>query len=127
MKTETTEWIVKAEGDWATAGREAAITDNPNHDAVCFHCQQCAEKYLKARLIEDGITFPKSHDLAALLELLLSKRSDLEALRAPLARLTEFAVGYRYPGVSSTEELAREAVEDCRTVRDALRIGLGLG
>jgi HEPN domain-containing protein len=64
MKPITAEWVEKAEGDFATARRELEIDVNPNFDAVCFHAQQCAEKYLKARLIEAGIRFPKTHDLA---------------------------------------------------------------
>ena len=43
MKAETREWVAKADGDHATASRERAVEDNPNHDAVCFHCQQAAE------------------------------------------------------------------------------------
>jgi HEPN domain-containing protein len=50
MKPITSEWVIKAEGDFATAERELRATDNLNYDAVCFHAQQCAEKYLKARL-----------------------------------------------------------------------------
>ena len=50
MKPITQEWIDKAEGDWATLMREYRARKNPNYDAVCFHAQQCAEKYLKARL-----------------------------------------------------------------------------
>jgi len=42
------EWIDKAEGDWNTARREYRVRKSPNYDAVCFHSQQCAEKYLKA-------------------------------------------------------------------------------
>ena len=60
------EWIAKAEGDFATATRELAATEQPNYDAVCFHAQQCAEKYLKALLIASGVTPPKIHDLAQL-------------------------------------------------------------
>jgi HEPN domain-containing protein len=60
MKPTTAEWIIKAEGDYLTARRELAVKDNPNHDAVTFHAQQCAEKYLKARLIEAGVPFPKT-------------------------------------------------------------------
>ena len=41
-------------------------------DSVCFHAQQCAEKYLKARLQDLGIIVPKTHDLTQLLELLLA-------------------------------------------------------
>jgi hypothetical protein len=50
MKPITQEWISKAEGDFATAQRELQAQEMPNYDAVCFHCQQCIEKYLKAYL-----------------------------------------------------------------------------
>ena len=54
MKQITQEWIAKAEGDW--------------QDALSrYHAQQCAEKYLKARLDEAGSAFSKTHDLSLLL------------------------------------------------------------
>ncbi|WP_245393721.1 hypothetical protein [Allomeiothermus silvanus] len=31
------EWVSKAEGDYRTANREFAVTDEPNYDAVCYH------------------------------------------------------------------------------------------
>jgi HEPN domain-containing protein len=52
MNPITLEWVEKAEGDFAAAERELAVVVDPNYDAVCFHAQQCAEKYLKARLQE---------------------------------------------------------------------------
>lgn len=67
MTPGTLEWVAKAEGDFRTASRERAATIAPNHDAVCFHAQQCVEKYLNARLIEAGLAFQKTHDLVALL------------------------------------------------------------
>ena len=71
MKTITLEWISKAEGDWNLAQREIRARKNPTSDAVCFHAQQCAQKYLKARLEEDGIAFSKTHNLVVLLALML--------------------------------------------------------
>lgn len=50
MKPLTREWVEKTEGDFLTAARESRVRKSPNYDAVCFHAQQCAEKYLKARL-----------------------------------------------------------------------------
>ena len=50
LKPATQEWIEKAEGDYRTALRERRVRRRPNHDAVCFHAQQCIEKYLKALL-----------------------------------------------------------------------------
>ena len=44
------EWVDKAEGDFTTASREWRARKCRNHDAVCFHAQQCIEKYLKALL-----------------------------------------------------------------------------
>ncbi len=43
MKPLTREWVNKAEGDYATAGRELRARKSPNYDAACFHAQQCAE------------------------------------------------------------------------------------
>jgi HEPN domain-containing protein len=53
MTSQVAEWISKAEGDFLTAGRELRARKSPNYDAVCFHAQQCAEKYLKAVLQEN--------------------------------------------------------------------------
>lgn len=44
MKPITKEWIDKAEGDRAIAGREMRVRKEPSYDGVCFHAQQCAEK-----------------------------------------------------------------------------------
>ncbi len=51
MKPETVEWVAKADADLDTANREVVVTYSPNYDAVCFHAQQCAEKYLKAERV----------------------------------------------------------------------------
>ena len=37
MNPLTLEWVLKAEGDYATAGREVRARKNPNYDAACFH------------------------------------------------------------------------------------------
>ena len=60
------EWIVKAEADFHTASRERAVEEWPNYDAVCFHAQQCVEKYMKAILIAKEVTPPRTHDLVEL-------------------------------------------------------------
>ena len=40
-------WILKAENDLKT-GKDEQASSNPATDMVCFHMQQCVEKYLKA-------------------------------------------------------------------------------
>ena len=65
------EWVDKAEGDLATARRELRARKAPNYDAVCFHAQQAAEKYLKAYLQDQNQSPPRVHDLIELLALCL--------------------------------------------------------
>jgi hypothetical protein len=60
MKAATRDWCAKAEGDFLAAKALARRRKVPLHDQVCFHCQQSAEKYLKARLEEAGIHYPKT-------------------------------------------------------------------
>ena len=121
------EWVEKAEGDFEAMTRMARVRNRPAIlESVCFHAQQCAEKYLKARLQDLEILFPKSHDLTQLLEFLLPAEPMLEPLRPALASLSPFAVAFRYPGESATREQVRTAMGSCKKVRAALREFLGL-
>ena len=80
MKPLTREWIDKAEGDWDSAGLLSRARKRPNYDSACFHAQQCCEKYLKARLVEAGIYFSKTHNLIALLSLVVAIEPSWSAL-----------------------------------------------
>ncbi len=126
MKPITTEWVKKAEGDFAMMERECQVQDNPNYDGICFLTQQCAEKYLKARLCEADISFAKIHDLVALLEQILPIEPEWESFREDLAYLSDFAVTFRYPGESAGAEAAFDAQRRCRRFRGAARKALGL-
>jgi HEPN domain-containing protein len=121
MKPITLEWIDKAEGDFATAERELQVQQRPNFDAVCFHSQQCAEKYLKACLQEANVAFSKTHDLGTLLDLCLPIEPNWSSLRSIVDGLTTYAVEFRYPGVSANQALATQSFQACCTVRDAIR------
>jgi len=92
MNPLTSEWVEKAEGDFATAARESRVRKAPNYDGVCFHAQQCAEKYLKAVLQEAGIAFAKTHNLAALLDQTVVLESSWEMMRPALRQLTNHSV-----------------------------------
>ena len=104
------EWIEKASADLATAGREMRARKDPNYDAVCFHAQQCVEKLLKAALTEAGRDFSRTHDLSHLLDLILPVHPLWEAFRSGFQELVAYAVEYRYPGESSTKEMAQTAL-----------------
>lgn len=88
MQPLTAEWVAKAEGDFTTAMRELRARKLPNYDSACFHAQRCAEKYLKARLQEEEIAFPRTHSLVILLDLILPLEPSWSILRADLATLT---------------------------------------
>src|SRR5205807_7934693 len=101
MKRRTAQWVRKAEDDLSSA-RTLVANRPPQRDVVCFHCQQSAEKYLKALLQEVGAVVPKTHDLEDLLDLVLPHDASLKSLRRGLRSLTTYAVDYRYPGRRAT-------------------------
>jgi HEPN domain-containing protein len=121
MKPLTREWVEKAEGDWSTAQRELRVRKAPNFDAVCFHAQQCAEKYLKALLQERAAAIPRTHNLEALAKPLLASTPALAALTSQFRTLGAYAVETRYPGRTSDRQIAREAFAHCEAVRAGVR------
>ena len=126
MNPLTQEWIDKAEGDFATTGREAVVGESPNYDAVCFHAQQCAEKYMKAHLQAASTAFGKTHDLNALLQLLLPIEPNWLQMQSQCRLLTEYAVDLRYPGRSATQDEANDAMMACHSIRTFARSRFGL-
>ena len=126
MKQATREWVKKAEEDYLAALDLARRHKVPLHNSVCFHCEQCAEKYLKARMEEAGLHIPKTHDLEVLLNALLPAEPLWASLRPALQDLTDFAVDFRYPGNQATKQDAQTALRDCKAVRTEARGALGL-
>lgn len=121
MKAAAREWGDKAEADFGTSEREFRVRKSPNLDAVCFHAQQAAEKFLKGVLCAKGIEAPRTHDLEILLNLCLKHFPLWEALRPDLQLLTQFAVGFRYPGETADRRSARQARDAIRRVRSQIR------
>lgn len=119
------EWVRKADNDLKNAAHTLKLGHACPTDTVCFHAQQCVEKYLKALLVVSGRDFPKTHNVDGLmLSLPAAVRSSLAFLTADEQdRLTEYATVTRYPGdydpIPLTE--AREAVTLARRVRKAVR------
>src|SRR5271168_2534715 len=98
MNRETAKWVQKAEQDWQVA-HKLGDENLPPRDIVCFHCQQAAEKYLKALLQENGLVVPKTHEVADIIDLLVPGDATLARLRRQADSLTQYAVDYRYPGM----------------------------
>jgi HEPN domain-containing protein len=114
------EWIGKAENDLLAGSHTLKLKSDCPTDTVCFHAQQCAEKYIKGLLVFRRVHFPRTHDLSKLYELWLPPRPELEI--AELDRLTAYAVDMRYPEADPiTLAEARSAIGFAREIRRAVR------
>ncbi|MGE3977466.1 MAG: HEPN domain-containing protein [Nitrospira sp.] len=114
-------WVLKAEHDLLNIDNNLAAQEVP-WDTVCFHAQQCAEKYLKALLLSRHVDPPKIHDLTELYALLPDGLLvDVDARL--LEELNPYSIEGRYPGVWEPVEQAEalRAVEAARTIRQAIR------
>ena len=107
------QWLAKAKNDLLCADNNLKAEQTP-FDTVCFHCQQAAEKLLKAFLIAKGQSYPPTHDLLLILENILPITPDAENLRDVLAILTPYAVEVRYP-----DEAHMPSQQDAVEARDA--------
>jgi HEPN domain-containing protein len=86
------------------------------YNAVGFHCQQAAEKTLKAFLAWQDEPFEKTHSLVALVGKCLSFDQDFQGLRQAAVTLTPYAVAFRYPG--DLPELTLEEAERAYTLAE---------
>ena len=116
------EWVEKAENDLKTAAHTLKLGSDCPTDTVCFHAQQCVEKYLKALLVLKHIDFPKTHDVGELIAL-TTGLARLEVSVAEQRRLSVYATVTRYPGDYEPITLseARRAVAMARRVRKEIR------
>lgn len=120
------EWVTKAEEDYTGALDLHRRRKSPLPNLVCFHAQQCAEKYLKAYLIGQHIDFPRIHDLVSLLDRCVERDPACEAMRESCILLDPFSVMFRYPGHEATPEDATAAVTAVRSLRRFVRFRLVL-
>ena len=116
------EWISKAENDLKTSSYLLKMSKDCPLDAVCFHAQQCVEKYIKAFLVIKSIDFPKTHDIERLVSMLPGNiwlKLSIEEQR----RLTDYATVTRYPGDYESIQLyeAKHSLTLARRVRKEIR------
>ena len=122
----TREWVAKAESDYDGACEALRSRRKSRLDRICFFSQQCVEKYLKARLTESGITFPRIHELSILLQLCLPIEPKWIVFDQSLAAMTQFGVLIRYPGTWATLSEAQQGIRTCRRFRTKARQSLNL-
>jgi HEPN domain-containing protein len=115
-------WVEKAEHDLRNAEFVLTMPEDCPTDTVCFHCQQCAEKYLKALLTLRQVEFPRTHDLVVLLNLLRAE-TELDVRVEQLQPLNRYSVEARYPGDWDPidRQEASAALKMAQSVREAVR------
>ena len=126
MKADTRDWVRCAEEDFDVATTLFRRRKSAAANSIGFHCQQCAEKYLKGRLAETGLSIPRVHDLVLLLQRLLPVEPLWASFAPALRGLNDYAVKFRYPGHVATRADALAALKACRAVRAEVRASLGL-
>lgn len=103
-------WQKKAENDFKTGSDELA-TEDPATDTVCFHMQQCVEKYLKSFLVYCGMEVSRTHNIALIFQSCKERDQAFESLDiAQIDRLTDYAVATRYP-----EDFYMPSIEEANT------------
>jgi len=97
------QWVVSAEEDYRNAEYGLTLGENCPVGMVCFHGQQCVEKYLKALLACRSLPIPEDRDLSVLYHLVLSSGGP-ELSEEWLATLSRYAAEPAYPDVISRQE-----------------------
>ena len=116
---EVQQWLTKSERDlkvaWVLFKNEESLLD-----AVVYHCQQSAEKSLKAYLTYKNTTFRKTHDLDVLIDLCCQSEASFQELKDGADILTPYATEFRYPGDVIEPEIseAEEALAIASLVLD---------
>lgn len=118
------EWIAKAEGDWDWTEVDLGLITSRMRDGYVYHLQQCVEKLMKARLLQLGQTFRKTHDLVALSQLLQLSDPAWSWDEDELEDLTESGVMNRYPGFDTSTQELLELKEIAGSLRQALLLRL---
>jgi len=90
-------WLAKAQSDLATA-RLLIKGEERYLDTGSYHCQQAAEKAIKAWLTAVEVAFIKTHSLELLVRLCIPSAPGIHRYISHAMELTPFATEFRYPG-----------------------------
>ena len=98
------EWLRYAQNDLVVAKHCIEELYPKQSEIACYHCQQCAEKALKAFLIYKDIDPPKIHDLKVLCKMCQDINDSFAEITNQCAHLTPYGVTARYPVEFSPDE-----------------------
>jgi HEPN domain-containing protein len=125
LAANTREWLLRAQEDLAAAERVLSGS-SPLVRTALFHCQQAAEKALKALLTWNDVPFRRIHILEELGETCVRADPSLAPVVARATSLSVYAVRFRYPGApyQPTFEEARAAQSLAQDVLSAVKCRL---
>jgi len=111
------EWLQRAKSNMARA-KAGSVSPDILCEDLCYDAQQAVEKAFKSICIIHEIVFPKTHDIAYLIELLEKGGVEVPENLQNSKILTGYAVETRYPGDYEPvdEEDLRKAIEIAKEV-----------
>ena len=122
--TETKAWMSKAWRDLETA-RRAVAGQPPFYDVAVYHCQQAAEKAVKAFLVRHGQPYEKTHDIEVLVDIAGEIEPGFRQWADDADSLTPYATRFRYPNatfaVDPLPEEYDEALRQAQSIYDFVR------
>ena len=113
------EWLLFANNDLISARHLFEDLYPKQTNIAAYHCQQCAEKALKAFLVFHDIDPPKIHDLDKLVKLCQDIDGNFSNVEIECASLTRYGVASRYPReVYVDDAIAKTLIERAQKVYD---------
>jgi HEPN domain-containing protein len=113
---DVTKWIRFAQNDFDLA-IIASERFRPFIEGACYHCQQSAEKILKAYIIAQTGSRTKSHELEDLLDECIKYSVGFNDFRNGCKDLEPYTVLARYPAdIEPTEYHMKKAIEDAGAI-----------
>jgi len=113
------EWVKFAQMDYDHAVKTVETHHPIPIEIVCYHCQQSAEKILKAFIILKDGSLIKTHDLDILLEQCKKYSPDFDTFTSACEKLSTYAAQTRYPSdIELTETEMRQAIKDTSLILD---------
>ncbi len=95
-------WMRKALSDLQTA-EILARPESEHPDTGVYHCQQAAEKALKAFLAFEDLAIKKTHEVDELVALALTKEPAFHSIRDDADVVSPFATRFRYPSIADSD------------------------
>jgi HEPN domain-containing protein len=113
------EWFKYSNNDYLSAKKLFEDMWPKQLEISCYHCQQSAEKALKAYLIFRDIDPPWIHDLQRLSKLCADCDSSFAGIFDACSSITDFSVVSRYPNELDVDEvITKAAIEKAKLIYD---------